>query len=201
VVGGPIRRDAEATTTLVGKGGLMGFHHVALATKDTAATHDFYTRVMGFELVKVVAAPTPGDKGGWSKHFFYDTGANGMIAFWELHDDDIGTSYPTDLSRSLGLPWWVNHLAFDAPTSDDLDAHTQRWRECGHTVLEVDHEWCRSIYIRDPNGIMVEFCHTVRPFRPDEIQEASRLLHDPAPALEGYGTAIVHEPIATPAPV
>ena len=98
----------------------MGFHHVALATKDTAATHDFYTRVMGFQLVKVVAAPTPGDKGGWSKHFFYDTGANGMIAFWELHDDDIGHDFPTDLNRSLGLPWWVNHLAFDAPTLEDL---------------------------------------------------------------------------------
>jgi catechol 2,3-dioxygenase-like lactoylglutathione lyase family enzyme len=179
----------------------MGFHHVALATKDTAATHDFYTRVMGFELVKVVAAPTPGDKGGWSKHFFYDTGANGMIAFWELHDDDIGHDYPTDLNRSLGLPWWVNHLAFDAPTLDDLHAHLQRWRECGHTVLEVDHEWCRSIYIRDPNRIMVEFCHTVRAFRPDEIEEANRLLDDPAPALEGYGQATVHEPIAAPAPV
>jgi len=179
----------------------MGFHHVALATKDTAATNDFYTRVMGFQLVKVVAAPTPGDKGGWSKHFFYDTGANGMIAFWELHDDDIGHDFPTDLNRSLGLPWWVNHLAFDAPTLEDLQAHLQRWRECGQTVLEVDHEWCRSIYIRDPNGIMVEFCHTTRTFRADEIEEATRLLNDPAPALDAYGRATVHEPIAAPATV
>jgi len=179
----------------------MGFHHVALATKDTAATNDFYTRVMGFQLVKVVAAPTPGDKGGWSKHFFYDTGANGMIAFWELHDEDIGHDFPTDLNRSLGLPWWGNHLAFDAPTLEDLQVHLQRWRECGQTVLEVDHEWCRSIYIRDPNGIMVEFCHTTRAFRPDEIEEAARLLNDPAPTLDGYGRATVHEPIAAPAPV
>ena len=57
----------------------MGFHHVALATRDAAATHRFYTEVMGFELVKVVAGPTPnagatqnaGD--GFSKHFFYAT--------------------------------------------------------------------------------------------------------------------------------
>ena len=54
------------------------FHHVALATNDTEATHRFYTEVMGFELVKVVASETPnasqtpnGD--GFSKHFFYST--------------------------------------------------------------------------------------------------------------------------------
>ena len=44
------------------------FHHVALATHDAAATHDFYTRVMGFHLVKVVVSPTP-EGGGFSKHF------------------------------------------------------------------------------------------------------------------------------------
>ena len=37
----------------------MAFHHVALATRDTAATHRFYTEVMGFELVKVVVGPQP----------------------------------------------------------------------------------------------------------------------------------------------
>ena len=36
----------------------MGFHHVALATRDLAATHAFYTEAMGFELVKAVVAPT-----------------------------------------------------------------------------------------------------------------------------------------------
>ena len=195
-----VRRDAVALGLVPSEGDGMGFHHVALATKDTAATHDFYTRVMGFRLVKVVASPTPGDAGGWSKHFFYDTGSTGMIAFWELHDDAIGTGYLTDLNRSLGLPWWVNHLAFDAPTVEALDAHKRRWRECGRTVLEVDHEWCVSIYTRDPNGIMVEFCHTVRPFQPDEIEHAARLLDDPAPALEPYGRVVVYEPIASPAP-
>jgi catechol 2,3-dioxygenase-like lactoylglutathione lyase family enzyme len=31
----------------------MGFHHLAIATKDVKATHGFYTGAMGFELVKV----------------------------------------------------------------------------------------------------------------------------------------------------
>src|SRR5215468_11723354 len=44
----------------------MGFHHVAIATRDLAATHRFYTEAMGFELAKVVAGKSP--EGGWAKH-------------------------------------------------------------------------------------------------------------------------------------
>ena len=36
----------------------MGYHHIALAVTDLAATHAFYTEAMGFELVKAVVGPT-----------------------------------------------------------------------------------------------------------------------------------------------
>ena len=171
----------------------MGYHHVALATRDTAATHAFYTDVMGFELAKVVASPTP--TGGWSKHFFYDTGNGELMAFWELHDDTIGDSYPTNLSKALGLPMWVNHLAFDAPTMDDLERHKQRWREHGITVAQVDHEFCVSIYAVDPNGIMVEFCHSTRAFDDaDRAQAAERLL-SANPTMDPPPEAQLFEPI------
>jgi catechol 2,3-dioxygenase-like lactoylglutathione lyase family enzyme len=174
----------------------MGFHHVALATRDTEATHRFYTEVMGFELVKVVAAPTPDDT-GFSKHFFYATGDssdNGMIAFWEIHDPTIGDDYPVDINAAAGLPWWVNHVAFDAPTREALDEHRRRWQHHGHTVLEVDHEFCVSIYIRDPSGNMVEFCHTVRAFTDDERATALTVLSDPHPAFDGEAKVTVHKP-------
>jgi catechol 2,3-dioxygenase-like lactoylglutathione lyase family enzyme len=182
--------------------GRMGFHHVALATRDTAATHRFYTEVMGFELVKVVVAPTPGDSGGWSKHFFYSTGAgggdSGMIAFWEIHDSAIGDQFPVDMNKSVGLPWWVNHIAFDAPTREDLDRHRDRWRAHGHTVLEIDHDFCVSIYIRDPNKNMVEFCHTTRAFTSDELASAEALLRNAEPEVDrSEPKATVYEPLVT----
>ena len=90
----------------------MAFHHLAFATNDLAATHRFYTEVMGFELAKVVTAPTPSGK-GWAKHVFYDTGGNGLIAFWELHDETI-PAFDSALSTAVGLPEWVNHVAFDS---------------------------------------------------------------------------------------
>jgi catechol 2,3-dioxygenase-like lactoylglutathione lyase family enzyme len=174
----------------------MGFHHVAVACRDTAATHDFYTRVMGFELVKVVAGPTPSGK-GWSKHLFYGTGSDGMIAFWELHDPEIGEAYPTDLNVSLGLPQWVNHLAFDAPTMDDLVARREHWRSCGITVAEVDHEFCVSIYTMDPNGTMVEWCWDTRVLDENDRAEAEALLHAEFPELSDPPRPVFHRSPAT----
>ena len=175
------------------KGVTMGFHHVAVATKDTAATHDFYTRVMGFSLAKVVAGPTPSGK-GWSKHIFYDTGDGELTAFWELHDAEIGDGYSTDLNVSIGLPQWVNHLAFNAPTMDDLIAHRERWRACGHMVFEVDHEFCVSIYTTDPNGIMVEFCHSTRPFNETDLANAARDVLAEMPEFDAPPKAVLHHP-------
>jgi catechol 2,3-dioxygenase-like lactoylglutathione lyase family enzyme len=177
----------------------MAFHHVALATRDMEATHRFYTDVMGFRLAKVVAAPTP--EGGWAKHAFYETAEEGgaMIAFWDLHVESL-RDFPTDLNKSIGLPGWVNHLAFDAPGLDDLAAHCRRWQEHGHTVLELDHGFCRSIYTTDPNGITVEFCCTTRPFTAEERRWANDNILAPEVDLETTApAAVVHEPLA-PAP-
>jgi len=161
----------------------MGFHHVALATHDTAATHRFYTDLMGFSLVKTVVAPVPGSD-GWSRHYFYDTGSDGMIAFWELHDKTIGANYPTNLNATAGLPAWVNHFAYDAPTREFLDERRTVWCAGGHTVAEVDHEFCISIYTSDPDGNTVEFCHTLREFAEDEKRYAYELMMQDAPATD-----------------
>ena len=160
----------------------MAFNHVAFATTELHATHAFYTEVMGFTLEKVVAAPTDG--GGWAKHLFYNTGDDQLIAFWDLHDDSIGDNWSPAISTGMGLPAWVNHLAFNAATLDDLEARKQVWREHGITVAEIDHGWCTSIYATDPNGILVEFCTLTAEFTDEGRAEAARLLADPSPELE-----------------
>ena len=53
----------------------MAFHHVAIATRDLAATHRFYTEAMGFRLVHVEA---------------------GAIV---LHEEDVALADTTDLDR------------------------------------------------------------------------------------------------------
>ena len=86
----------------------MAFHHVAITTRDLDATHAFYTEVMGFELVRVEAAPTPeaGESGeGWARHLFYDTGDGQCLAIWDLHDPEhLPTEFDPSISRALGPP-------------------------------------------------------------------------------------------------
>jgi catechol 2,3-dioxygenase-like lactoylglutathione lyase family enzyme len=162
----------------------MGFHHVAFASRDTEATHRFYTEAMGFRLDKVVVGASP--EGGWAKHFFYDTGGNGMIAFWELHDADNAKieGVKTAISKDLDLPSWVNHLAFDAATLDDISVARDRWLKNGYDVVEIDHEFCVSIYTDDPNGILVEFCCTTREFDDNDRAEAQQRLLLATPDLD-----------------
>jgi catechol 2,3-dioxygenase-like lactoylglutathione lyase family enzyme len=167
----------------------MGFHHVALAARDMDATHRFYTEAMGFELVKAVVAPTE-QAGGWAKHLFYDTGGRGLLAFWELHDDSIDEFDPA-ISTGLGLPPWVNHVAFDAP-ADELDDRRRRWLDSGFDVMELDHGFCRSIYTLDPNGILVEWCADTRPLDDSDRRAAAEMLAHPQPPLEAAPEPVFH---------
>jgi catechol 2,3-dioxygenase-like lactoylglutathione lyase family enzyme len=172
----------------------MGFHHTAVATRDLQATHRFYSEAMGFQLVKVVAAPTEG--GGWAKHAFYEITPDEFIAFWDLHDESLGSQWSGAISTGMGLPIWVNHIAFRANDLGDLDARRQRWLDHGIAVTEIDHGWCRSIYAVDPNGILVEFCTTTTGLTAADAEEARRLLDDPNPPLETTPAVTLHQPPA-----
>ncbi|HSG87693.1 MAG TPA: VOC family protein [Pseudomonadales bacterium] len=140
----------------------MGYHHLALFARDIRAIHDFYETLMGFELVKVEVQPH-GD--GWAKHFFYRMEDDSkFIAFWELHDVPGAEDAETNLSKAAGVPEGINHIAFDVHSREDLDARRAQWQGAGLDVLEIDHNWCRSIYTKDPNGNTVEFCLTTGSF-------------------------------------
>ena len=79
----------------------MGYHHLALATRDMKAIDHFYREVMGFDLKKVEVGPTPG--GGWAKHFFYEIEPDRFIAFWELHGPAYEKPFETGLSKADSL--------------------------------------------------------------------------------------------------
>ncbi len=158
----------------------MGVSHIALAVKDMAVTHAFYTNVMGFDLVKVEIAPK---EDGFRRHAFYSTGSadDQLIAFWDLGGDPSATDFKTDICRDLGLDWGTNHIAFQASGPDDMEDKKQRWIDNGLTVVEIDHGWIHSIYTDDPDGITVEFAYMTRSFTEDDATEALELLFADAP--------------------
>ena len=120
-----------------------------------------------------------------------------MLAFWDLHDPRA-EDFDAALSRGLGLPTWVNHLAFDAADLDGLDQPRDRWLACGLDVLRIDHGWATSIYTDDPSGTMVEWCCTRQALGEAEAARALELLADPAPPLAPMTTAIEFFPAGDP---
>lgn len=166
----------------------MAYHHLAMAAADMTAIHDFYETILGFELVKVEIGPVP--DGGWAKHFFYRMAGDdsSFIAFWELHEVPGCENLETSLSKAAGVPDQINHIAFNAPDLGSLNQRKDAWQRAGLNVLEVDHNWCHSIYTKDPNGNIVEFCVTTAAFSAEDRELALKALtsdqisHSAAPA-------------------
>ena len=153
-------------------------HHIAFGTKDVEGTYDFYAKRLGMPLVH-----TENHKSGkgWFRHFFFDMGNDEYMGFFAVENVGEKQGYETAISTGLGLPIWVNHVAFNVNGLADLERIKQRCTDNGVKVeMEIDHGWCHSIYLVDPNGIMVEFTTTTKPedFAMSE-SEALRLLRQP----------------------
>ena len=81
-----------------------------------------------------------------------------------------------------GLPYWINHIAFDCDDIGGLEEHKQVWLDKGYNVVEVKHEFIHSIYTRDPDGTLVEFTFDTQPLTEEDEREALELLADDSPA-------------------
>ncbi|GAB5453486.1 MAG: hypothetical protein Hals2KO_38140 [Halioglobus sp.] len=169
----------------------MGYHHLALACRDIHAIHAFYEGVLGFELVKVEVGPVP--EGGWAKHFFYRMENDSrFVAFWEMHDVPGTEGFETNLSKAAGVPDQINHIAFDVADAADLERRRRQWLDAGLEVLEIDHNWCHSIYTRDPNDNVVEFCLTTGAFTADDRETALAAMSAGEPEFSPPPASIQH---------
>ena len=162
-------------------------HHLAIAPKNFDVSHKFYTEVMGFKLAKIVKRQAMGgSKAGWTKHVFYETGDDSYFVLWDLHlsDFDKPADWDPSISVGLGLPWWINHIAFEVKDLEELEEKKQHWLASGQKVSEVVHEFITSIYTKDPDGNRVEFTTNTRLLTEEDREEAFVLLADDTPAVD-----------------
>ena len=132
-----------------------GLHHIALVCKDVPATHRFYGDLLGLRLIYTERTDL---RGGYLRHFFYDIGDGGCIAFFDLHDVGEPESYDTAISTGLGLPAWVNHVALRA-TAEQVAEVRARFAAAGEEdPMVLEHGWSHSTYFKDPNGNLLELC-------------------------------------------
>jgi catechol 2,3-dioxygenase-like lactoylglutathione lyase family enzyme len=150
-----------------------GVHHVAYACRDIEETTRFYEDVIGFPLVHVVVDDN--EDGGFMRHAFFDTGDGTCLAFFDLHGFGEKPDWTPEVSRVNGLPLWVTHIAFRASEERQTEVKGRLAGAGLAPLMEVDHGWCHSLYIKDPNGIMIELCRDTPGLHADRDLARSRL--------------------------
>ncbi len=139
-----------------------GLSHIGLSTLDMDKTRDFYENVLGFKAVRCDIIKIK--EGGQVRHVFCDAGQDQLIAFMEPNDvSAIPSDYDAGINNGLGVPGAFYHFAFEAGSPAALEAKREELLGKGLTVTDiVDHQWAKSIYFKDPNGISLEFCCLTR---------------------------------------
>ncbi len=153
-----------------------GINHLALVCRDMKVTVDFYTEVLGMPLTKTVVLP-----GGLGQHFFFDCGGNDQLAFFWFEgasESQPGITHAAalvgagDITTAHGS---MNHVAFDVPL-EKMDEYKKKLEDAGIECTDTYHDdsemgvsqktnettFVRSIYFKDPDGILLEFASWTR---------------------------------------
>lgn len=130
-------------------------HHNAYVTNDMEATRKFYEEVIGLPLVAT-----------WSEsdelfgavrtycHCFFGIGDGGALAFFQFEKPEDQEQFGPKMPFS---PFHHIALNVDAETQEEIEERIKKagYKEPQTFVLE--HGYCRSVYIQDPNGLILEF--------------------------------------------
>ncbi len=145
-----------------------GFSHIGLSTLDLDKTRAFYEGILGFK--PVVADTIKIREGGRLRHLFFDAGRDQLIAFMEPRGvPDVPADYDAGINRGLKVPASFYHFAFEAGSEAALAEKRDELRAKGVEVTDiVDHEWAKSIYFKDPNGLSLEYCCLMRDLTEDD---------------------------------
>src|ERR1700728_793509 len=149
--------------------------HVAYMTRDTAATADFFTRILGMELVNAVlddAIPSTGEPVPYF-HSFFRMADGSTVAFFEAPELPPLAEPPHPAYDTF------QHLALQVADVEAVD----RWHEWlsanGVEVLgPVDHKIIYSIYFHDPSGLRLEITTPTSPTWNDNAEAAASSLAD-----------------------
>jgi len=151
-----------------------GFSHIGLSTLDLDKTRAFYEGVLGFK--PMVCDTITVEEGGKIRHVFFDTGHHQLLAFMEMSEvSGVPREYDAGINHGLGLPTGVYHFAFEAGNEAALAQKREELLSKGVQVSDiVDHNWSKSIYFKDPNGIALEYCCLIREFNDNDARMQDR---------------------------
>jgi catechol 2,3-dioxygenase-like lactoylglutathione lyase family enzyme len=151
-----------------------GFSHIGLSTLDLDKTRDFYENILGFRAVRCDIITVK--EGGQIRHIFFDTGRDQLLAFMEARGvPGVPAAYDAGINRGLGVPSVFYHFAFEAGSEAALEEKRNLLLAHGIDATEVvDHDWAKSVYFKDPNGIQLEYCCFTRNLNANDARMQDR---------------------------
>ncbi|CAB3750126.1 VOC family protein [Paraburkholderia humisilvae] len=129
----------------------MRLHHHAFTTDNHQQTRHFYEKILGLPLVAYeVERERIGDTYVDIGYAFYELGDGSTLAFFTFDDPEKQATWK-EKEQSLFV-----HISLlvEAATQDEIE---QRLTKAGFEPLMLQHGFCTSLYIKDPNGLMLEF--------------------------------------------
>ncbi|HEV3001328.1 MAG TPA: VOC family protein [Solirubrobacteraceae bacterium] len=147
---------------------LAGLHHLTAICSDLDRTTAFYRDVLGLPLVREGASDDDPD----ARHFWFDAGDGTLISFLE---------YPSLEPGVVGVGS-VQHFALAVDGPEEQDAWRERLRSKGIEATDVfERGGFRSIYLRDPDGHIVEIATRPAPVGGADGEAAGPLAEPGAP--------------------
>jgi catechol 2,3-dioxygenase-like lactoylglutathione lyase family enzyme len=152
-------------------------HHTAYVSKDLEKTRAFYEDVLGIPLVAT-----------WCEtdflfgadrtycHCFFGLADGSALAFFQFADPEDQKLFDPALAPS---PFRHIALHVDAETQARMAERIQAAGYVEPDTFVLEHGYCRSLYINDPNGMILEFtCDApgAEQINADRLQDAHREL-------------------------
>jgi glyoxylase I family protein len=145
----------------------MRLHHNAFVSRDLEATRHFYEDVLGLPLVATWTEVEEllGSEREYC-HLFFGLADGSALAFFHFADPAENEQFAASRRPS---PFVHLALSVEPGTQDEV---ADRLKAAGTVPLVVEHGYCRSLYVSDPDGLLLEF--TVDPPNVAEINQTRR---------------------------
>ena len=137
---------------------IAGIHHITLICRSLERSTAFYRNLLGMRMVKQTVNDDDPDAG----HLFFgdEEGNPGTLVtcleYPQLEEGAVGTGS-------------THHFALAVESEEELRAWRDYLTAQGVSCTEVlDREFFKSIYLRDPDGHIVELATTTPGLTPDE---------------------------------
>lgn len=134
---------------------IRGFHHSNLSVQDAESTARVLTKLLGFEF-----------HGQESEYLRFRHNLNDSGQIIDIQQNDSAT-----LTGRMGKGI-IHHIAFRVPDEDSQNEVREKILEAGlNPTAVIDRQYFKSVYFREPNGILFEIATDEPGFLIDEERD------------------------------